>query len=207
MKEFENKKVILWDFDGVILDSMQVREKGFREVLANYPQEQVEKLLEYHNQNGGLSRYVKFRYFLEEILQEETNDEKVAGMAGEFSEIMRKELTTKDNLIAEVLDFIEAQHTRFEMHIVSGSDGDELRYLTSQLGISGYFNSIEGSPTPKISLVRDILQKHKYNRDEVCLIGDSINDYDAAHENRIDFFGYNNPHLKAKGLAYIEAFS
>ncbi len=207
MKEFANKKVILWDFDGVILDSMHVREKGFRQVLADYPQEQVEKLLEYHNKNGGLSRYVKFRYFLEEVLQEEPQEEIVAGMAGEFSAIMRKELTTKDNLNPEVLNFIEAENTNFQMHIVSGSDGDELRFLTSQLGISKYFKSIEGSPTPKISLVRDILQKNNYDREEVCLIGDSINDYEAAHENHIDFFGYNNPLLKEKGLDYIESFS
>lgn len=207
MKIFKNKNVILWDFDGVILDSMDVREKGFREVLANYPEEQVKQLLKYHNNNGGLSRYVKFRYFQEEILQEEVDEEKVSGMAAEFSAIMRKELTSKERLIREVLEFIQTEYTRFKMHIVSGSDGEELRFLASQLGISAYFESIEGSPTPKISLVKDILKKYNYKREEVCLIGDSINDYEAAHENKINFFGYNNPFLKAKGLSYIEFFS
>jgi phosphoglycolate phosphatase-like HAD superfamily hydrolase len=207
MKRFKNKNVILWDFDGVILDSMDVREKGFREVLAQYPEEQVEQLLEYHNNNGGLSRYVKFRYFQEEILQEEVDEQKVSGMAADFSAIMRKELTSKERLTPEVLDFIKTYYTSFDMHIVSGSDGEELRFLASQLGISAYFKSIEGSPTPKISLVKDILKKYNYKQEEVCLIGDSINDYEAAYENHIDFFGYNNPFLKAKGLNYIESFS
>lgn len=207
MKEFENKKVILWDFDGVIIDSMNVREKGFRKVLSGYSKEQVERLLDYHNKNGGLSRYVKFRYFQEEILQKEVDEEEVARMAEEFSEIMRKELTTKDKLIPEVLDFIEAEHTRFEMHIVSGSDGNELRFLASELEISQYFKTIEGSPRPKIPLVKDILKEYGYNRQEVCLIGDSINDCDAAKENGIEFYGYNNPFLKSKGLKYIGSFS
>lgn len=206
MKEFENKEVILWDFDGVILDSMPVREKGFREVLSPYTREQVERLLDYHNKNGGLSRYVKFRYFLEEILQEEPKEEKVARMAKDFSAIMRKELTAKNNLIPEVLDFIETGHTNFEMHIVSGSDGEELRFLASRLGISRFFKTIQGSPTPKISLVRDILKEQAYELKKVCLIGDSINDYEAARENQIDFFGYNNPFLKSQGLNYIESF-
>lgn len=207
MEEFEGKNVILWDFDGVIIDSMDVREKGFREVLSNYPEEQVESLLKYHRQNGGLSRYVKFRYFQEEILQEEVDEQKVGRMAEEFSEIMRKELTTKDKLIPEVLKFIEAHHDHIEMHVVSGSDGDELRFLAGKLEISHYFKTIQGSPEPKISLVKNIVNKFDYKREEVCLIGDSINDYDAARVNGIDFFGYNNSFLKSKGLKYIKSFS
>lgn len=207
MKELENKKVILWDFDGVILDSMDVREKGFRQVLSGYAEDQVERLLDYHNKNGGLSRYVKFRYFLKEILEEEVDEEIVAEMSDKFSEIMRKELTTKERLIPEVLDFIKAKHAKFDMHIVSGSDGDELRFLASQLGISHYFKSIQGSPKPKISLVEDILEQYNNIRQEVCLIGDSINDYDAAHANGIDFYGYNNVSLKERGLNYLKSFS
>lgn len=207
MKEFENKKVILWDFDGVILDSMDIREKGFRTVLSAYPEKQVEELLEYHNQNGGLSRYVKFRYFQETILQQEVDEEKVEKMAHEFSKIMKKELISKDNLIAEVLNFIQAHHTKHTMHIVSGSDGEELRFLCKKLGISRYFNTIQGSPEPKISLVNKIIKEFKYKNFEVCLIGDSINDYEAAHKNNIDFYGYNNSTLKSKGLDYIQSFS
>lgn len=207
MKEFENKKVILWDFDGVILDSMDIREKGFRKVLSTYPEDQVEKLLDYHNRNGGLSKYVKFRYFQKEILRKEVDEEKVARMAEKFSAIMRKELTSKERLIPEVINFIKAEYKNNKMHIVSGSDGDELRFLTSELGISKIFISIEGSPRSKILLVKDILREFKYPRPEVCLIGDSINDYDAAHSNEIDFYGYNNLSLKAKGLNYLDFFS
>jgi HAD superfamily hydrolase (TIGR01549 family) len=206
MKEFENKKVILWDFDGVILDSMDVREKGFRQVLEGYDEDELEKLLKYHNENGGLSRYVKFRYFLKEILGQEVDEEKVAEMAQKFSEIMRKKLTIKERLIPEVLDFIKRRHTTYEMHIVSGSDGDELRFLASRLEISQYFKSIQGSPRPKTHLVEDIMEEYQYNRQEVCLIGDSINDYDAAHATGIDFFAYNNTSLKDRGLNYMDSF-
>lgn len=207
MKEFENKNVILWDFDGVILNSMDVREIGFREVLSAYPEDQVKKLLDYHNENGGLSRYVKFRYFLEEIRGEEANKDKIASLAEEYSAIMRKELPTKERLIPEVMNFIEAEHYRYEMHIVSGSDGEELRFLAKELEISGFFKTIQGSPRPKISLVEDILEECEYQRQEVCLVGDSINDYEAAKANDIDFFGYNNDSLKKRGLKYIHTFS
>ena len=50
-------KTVLWDFDGVILDSMKVRDWGFREIFKNYDNKKVEQLIDYHNLNGGLSRY------------------------------------------------------------------------------------------------------------------------------------------------------
>ena len=34
-------KVVLWDFDGVIIDSNPVREYGFRQVLRDFPENQV----------------------------------------------------------------------------------------------------------------------------------------------------------------------
>ena len=61
-------KTILWDFDGVILDSMATRDWGFKEIFKDFTEAQVSRLLEYHRINGGLSRYVKIRYFYETIL-------------------------------------------------------------------------------------------------------------------------------------------
>jgi beta-phosphoglucomutase-like phosphatase (HAD superfamily) len=38
-------KIIFWDFDGVILNSNEVRDNGFETVLKDFPTEQVEQLL------------------------------------------------------------------------------------------------------------------------------------------------------------------
>ena len=86
-------KYILWDFDGVIIDSNPARILGFKTVLKDFPNEQVEKLLEFHNQNGGLSRYVKFRYLYEVILGQKAEEEQIQYLANEFSAIMKEILT------------------------------------------------------------------------------------------------------------------
>lgn len=206
MKEFTGKTSILWDFDGVILDSMMVREEGFRAVLASFPESQIEALLSFHRKNGGLSRYVKFEYFLEHIIGGEKNEDCLQQWAEEFSKIMRISLTSKDRLIREVIDFIKKNKDEYHMHIVSGSDGDELRFLCDQLEVSEYFESIHGSPTPKIELVRKLMEEKDYKPEETCLIGDSINDFEASRSNHIQFFGYNNLTLKAEGFKYINSF-
>ena len=40
-------KIILWDFDGVIMDSNAVRDIGFEKVLDNYPKESIEEFKEF----------------------------------------------------------------------------------------------------------------------------------------------------------------
>jgi len=194
-------KIILWDFDGVIIESNSVRENGFKEVLRMFPSDQVEKLLVYHNINGGLSRYVKFRYFFEEIRKEKITEEKVDNLSSQFSVIMKKNLKDPNLLITPIVEFIKNQYNTGKiMHIVSGSDQVELRGLCEDLKINHFFKSINGSPTHKSKLVENVINNDNELPSSYCLIGDSINDYEAAQDNSITFFGYNNQ--KIKNLEY-----
>lgn len=199
-------KTILWDFDGVIMDSMAVRDKGFETVLQSYPVDQVVLLMEYHRKNGGLSRYNKFRYFFEEIRKESITDSEIAILAEEFSVVMLENLLDPNLLITDSLSFIKENYLKYEMHIVSGSDGNELRHICKHLGLSKFFISIHGSPTPKKLLVRQLLGSKVYSLKETCLIGDSTNDLEAAEANDISFFGYNNLSLLSLSNKYINCF-
>jgi len=199
-------RVVLWDFDGVIIDSMAVRDQGFRQIFNCYPKGMVEDLIRYHRQNAGLSRFHKIRYFYTHILGKEITDEKVYDYAEQFSQTMRKILINHQYLIDETIAYIEKNHTHYQFHIVSGSEEKELNYLCQKLGIDQYFKTIEGSPTPKKQLVENILKVYGYDRSESILIGDSINDYEAAVENGISFYGYNNPELKVVAERYIDTF-
>lgn len=199
-------KIILWDFDGVIMDSMSVRDKGFEIVLQKYPQDQVSLLMEYHRSNGGLSRYNKFRYFFEEIRKESITESEIKVLAEEFSVVMLQNLLDSKLLIEDSLKFIKENYLKYKMHIVSGSDGNELRYICENLGLSKYFISIHGSPTPKKELVAKLLIESTYKKEDTCLIGDSFNDLEAAEVNSIAFYGYNNKELFNKEVQYIYSF-
>lgn len=199
-------KNIIFDFDGVILDSMPIRDFGFKEIFKKYPKDLVDKFLDYHRYNGGISRYIKIRYFYEELLQKDITEDEVNHLADKFSIIMKKELINKKYLITQSVDFIKNNHIKYKLHIASGSDQVELRYLCKELGLSEYFLSIHGSPTHKNDLVKDILLSNSYKLEETILIGDSINDFNAANINNIDFYGYNNIDLKNVSKVYLESY-
>lgn len=205
--ELRNVSTLLWDFDGVILNSMAVRDRGFELVLKDYPADQVDALLRFHRQNGGLSRYVKFRYFFEEIRGEQLTNEGLQQLAQDFSDIMLQELGNKEMLIRQTVDFLERSQKAFTMHIVSGSDQTELRELCRRLGVDRFFLSIHGSPTPKKELVAGLLAEYNYSGARTMLIGDSINDFEAASVNNVRFAGFNNPELQPYSEVYIHDFN
>lgn len=185
---------------------MAVRDKGFEVVLKDFKDNQIQSLLHYHKKNGGLSRYVKFIYFYEQVLKQDVDEDQINKLAGQFSEIMKECLTDPKLLIMDTVDYIVNNYEKVPMHIVSGSDGEELRYLCEKLEINQYFKSINGSPTPKKQLVHQILENEKPTKSRCLLIGDSINDYEAAEHNGISFIGYNNIELRTRGFSYIEKF-
>ena len=90
-------KTIFWDFDGVLMNSNSVRDKGFLEVLKEYSENDVNKLMKFHQANGGLSRYVKFRYFFEEVRGEEITEAEIQKLADKLN---KEELVQKAKELA-----------------------------------------------------------------------------------------------------------
>ncbi len=166
--------------------------------------ELVDKLIEHHIQNGGISRYKKIKYFFNEILNQEISEDEILSYASKYSEITKEELTNSKYIIDDTISFIKQNYKKYNMHIASGADEKDLKYICDRLDLTKYFISISGSPIIKSEIVKKILLTNQYKNEETILIGDSINDYDAAEENKIQFYGYNNYNLKK--FKYIESF-
>ena len=198
-------KNIIFDFDGVILDSVPVKTEAFKTLFKEYRKDVVDQIIEYHIENGGKSRYAKIEYFFINILDIPVTKEKINSMALVYSELTKIELSKKKYLINETINFIKKNHLKYNLHIASGADDNDLKYICKHLGISSLFLSIDGSPKIKSKIVKSILINNNYISNETILIGDSKNDYEAAYENNIQFYAYNNTKLKLiNNIVYIE---
>jgi HAD superfamily hydrolase (TIGR01549 family) len=182
-------KNIIFDFDGVILDSAQIKEDAFKKIFEDFPQDKVDWLLDFHRKNGGVSRFEKIR------LMVGNDSQKITELANRFGEIVVSNILDPRFLIQDTMRFIQNNYQNYKMHIASGAEENELKYIANRLDISKYFLSIHGSPTPKHILVKNILENNGYKESETVLVGDSTNDFEAAKQNGIKFIGYNNPSL------------
>ena len=85
-------KAIIFDFDGVILESAEIKTRAFRKLFEpNYP-DKVEAIVDYHCNNMGISRYLKFGYIFENILHLSLSKELEEELGQRFSEIVFEEI-------------------------------------------------------------------------------------------------------------------
>ena len=61
MIDIDDYDVFIFDCDGVILDSNILKSEAFEHALTLEDKSDVERLIQYHKDNGGISRYEKFR--------------------------------------------------------------------------------------------------------------------------------------------------
>lgn len=200
----ENFEALVFDFDGVILDSIQIKNLGFKYIFRSYPSHAVDELYRFHISNGGISRYVKIRYFFENILKEDVSEETVLALAQDFSNFVSERLKNKNLLIPDCLNFIKKVYQKLPVFIASGSDQAELKLICKELELENFFVDIYGSPTSKVVNLKILLKEYQLSSSKTLMIGDSINDFEAAEANQMHFLGYNSLYLKERGYPYSE---
>ena len=77
---------LVFDCDGVILDSVPVKTRAFARIAAPHGQEAQDRFVMYHTRHGGVSRYKKFQWFYNEVLGREISDEESERLGRLFAE-------------------------------------------------------------------------------------------------------------------------
>ena len=199
-----NYKHLIFDFDGVLVESNEIRFDGFRSLFCNYPSYEVEKLIQFSRANGGLSRYKKIRYFFEEILNEPISVDNIQALAKQYSNLVKQKVISAEPVIGS-LEFLSSYKGKCDFAIVSGSDQEELREVCQVRRISDYFVEILGSPEGKESNLLLLMARMHWRKESCLFIGDSINDLTAAKACGIDFLGRNSGLVNWKLMGNIIA--
>ena len=181
-------KNLIFDFDGVLAESNEIRFNGFRILFKGFPENQVEELVVYAKKNGGISRYEKIGYFFQKIRGESISEDSVQNLAARFSEIVRQDVV-KAEPVKGSMEFLRKNLSKFNFALVSGSDQAELRVVCRERKIDHFFKMILGSPVKKEDNITQLLESLRWRPDESVYIGDSNNDLEASQGNRIDFIG------------------
>jgi phosphoglycolate phosphatase-like HAD superfamily hydrolase len=179
---------IIFDFDGVLAETNEIRFQGFTVLFRDLPQDVMARFMDFVRANGGLSRYAKIRHLYESILCKPVTEDEVAALARQYSDLVMQKVIEADAVEGSV-EFLAEHRGRFEFAVVSGSDQEELRLVCRARGIEGYFRAILGSPREKRENITDLLAREGWDPRESVYVGDSRNDYRAAVEAGIDFIG------------------
>ena len=183
-------KSIIFDCDGVILNSNKIKTESFRKILKNFDTRAIQEFIDYHENNGGLSRYIKLDYFLSTILPKyseitENKDDILLYLLQDYGNVCKKSLNTSE--VAKDLEKLKSITNKIPWTIVSGGDQKELREVFTKKNLTKYFKGgIFGSPDKKIDIIQ---REEKYGliNYPAIFLGDSKLDYLVAKNLNIDF--------------------
>ncbi len=183
-----NLSAVIFDFDGVLVESVDIKTRAFAALYQDYGPEIEQAVVDFHLRNGGMSRYEKFRYYHRELLGKELSLTEEKKLGKQFSNLVYEGVINAP-MVTGALEFLEEHQTAYEMHVASGTPHDEIQLIVKARNLSDFFLSVHGSPRSKTEIITDILSKHGYLPENVLMVGDALSDYQGAIESGVHFIG------------------
>ncbi len=188
MMSIESYKTLVFDCDGVVLNSNKVKTRAFFQAAMPYGEAAAQALVDYHVSHGGISRYKKFALFLDQLVPQyapEADGPNLEQLLDSYAKYVRECLLSCE--IAEGLEELRQRTKNTKWLIVSGGDQSELREVFAKRGLDKLFNGgIFGSPDTKDEiLAREITSNNIQT--PALFLGDSKYDYQAATTAGLDF--------------------
>ena len=180
-------RVCALDFDGVVLESVNVKLEAFRRLFSGHAN--TPEIVRYLEANNGLDRYTKFRHIWTEMLARPYGPEVEARLDAEFS-AMVLEAVLACPFVPGAEDYIRS--STLPLYVVSAMPLRELKIIVEKRGLSARFKGLYGSPGRKADQLQEVIAREKLAPDEVMFVGDSENDRKAAAESGVGFIGRRN---------------
>ena len=184
--ELSKYKTWFFDCDGVLLDSNQLKSGSFYEVALPYGKENAQALVEYNKRLGGVTRFEKFRYFFETILEKKTFEKELEDALSNFSALVCEKLISCPET-SGVRAFLDSLPRDTKKYVVSGGAQAEIQYVFQRRSLDAYFDGIYGSPDSKEVIMNNRVKSPDMEYSAV-FIGDSRYDYEISSKFNIDFF-------------------
>lgn len=180
-------KTIMLDFDGVVVESIGIKDRAFKELFSVYP-EFLDEILEYHLSHNAVVRFEKFKHIFENILKKKYTGAIKDEFCTRYSQFVVKNVIACP-AVAGAEEFLRYFYEKIPMYIISVNPKEELSQIIKARGWEFYFKDIYPFLWRKADAIKDILKKEELDNQQVVYIGDSPEDYLSAKEAGVPFIG------------------
>ena len=177
---------ILFDFDGVICESLNEKTNAFYNLYLPFGEEIAQKVVKHHIDNMGVSRFDKIKYCHRTFLNIELEQQEVQDLASKFSSLVLQNVINAP-LVPGLIFFLEKYNSFFDYRIVTATPNEEIIKVVNEKKLNNYFSSLHGSPESKGEWIKYLVRNGLISSKDCFFIGDAISDYNAAAENDVKF--------------------
>lgn len=179
-------RVIIFDFDGVIVESVDIKTQAFADLFMGEGEELVRRVVEYHLFNGGVSRYEKIRHVYAEMLKRPLSEEEFESLCCSFTSLVFQRVAAAP-YVPGALEFLQKHQRDSRIYLASATPLDELSRILRVRGIEGMFVRVFGAPTSKDDAVKQVMHETGALPEQMLFVGDALTDYQAAYDNGVPF--------------------
>lgn len=188
-------QAVVFDFDGVILESAEVKTDAFVELYAAHGEAVVAQVRAHHLANLGISRFKKFAWIAEHVLRTALSDDASAALGVRFSDLALAKVLAAPFVPGAEAALAAVAALGLPMFVASGTPVDELRMIVERRGLAAWFQEVHGAPREKPEVLRDLMARHAVVPEHVLFIGDGMSDYKAARAASTLFLARDTPAL------------
>jgi phosphoglycolate phosphatase-like HAD superfamily hydrolase len=170
---------VIFDFDGVIVQSVEIKAEAFATIYRNENPELVRAIIEYQHAHGGVSRREKFKHFEREFFGRDPTPEAIEALSRKFTSIVY-DAVVGCPFVDGAPEALETLHAHIPLYLVSGTPHDELIPIVEARRLARFFKGIYGAPATKPQAFRNILDANGFDAGRTVAIGDSPTEYEAA---------------------------
>ena len=181
------KKVVLLDFDGVILDSVPIKDQAFLNLFSDHSVEVQENARRFWASTRGMDRSKRIQQGFWECSN-------IKHTGSDLTSILRRyQIDIERSLISApwiqgAIEFLSASQ-KHHIFVVSAAPQIEIRNIVVTRGIDHYIDSVFGGPSSKISNIKTILAKLNKEPEQAIFVGDMLSDLEVAAALLIPFVG------------------
>ena len=178
-------RLVFWDFDGVIKESVAVKTEAFMKLFAPFGAAVVARVRAHHLANGGMSRFDKMPVYLEWASQPVT-DAIINDYCREFSQAALNGAIAAP-WVPGVERYLRENRHGQQFVLISATPQQEIEEILTAIDLGQCFSGVFGSPTRKDDAIRQALSSQEIRDSECVMVGDATADLDAARRNSVPF--------------------
>ena len=170
---------IVFDLDGTLVQSNEIKTWAFGALYKEHGENIVQQIIAYHQEHEGVSRFVKFRYWHEDLLGQSYTKEIGENLSRTYSQLVL-EAMVKAPYVEGALEFLKKHYQHIPLFVASGTPETELREIIKLRFMPHFFQGIYGSPATKTEILRRILAECMFNPEQILMVGDALTDWEGA---------------------------
>ena len=188
-QRLKSKQLLVFDFDGVLADSVEVKTTAFARLYEPYGADIVSRVVSHHRDHGGMPRFEKFRIYHREFVGEPLDEPGVVALADAFSKLVKQAVIAAPEIPgarAALQNFCNAGKL---CALNTGTPEQEIIDIVERRSLADYFVKILGAPASKNENLEKIIRDCAVPAERTAFFGDARSDLDAANSLGVEFIG------------------